>query len=215
VSQALVPTPADWPSHALVTGAWSSPTRDTIDTELQEFLARGPVVYAGFGSMKDTHGATRARVIVEAARLLGFSTLLVTGWGGLEPSSDHVDAPDVMVRRSVPHCEVLPGVSVAIHHGGAGTTHAMIRSGVPSVIMPFAADQPWWAARLKHLGLGPGAVSKSLTYPAQLKRALVTAIECGDAVRTASEFMALEDGLGRALALIEDAEAGVQDLRPA
>jgi sterol 3beta-glucosyltransferase len=120
-----------------------------------------------------------------------------------------------MVRSAVPHSEVLPQVAVAIHHGGAGTTHAMVRAGIPSVIMPFVADQPWWAARLKVLGLGPGAVSKSLTNPNTLKRAMVRAIECADAVRKASEFMALEDGLGRALSIIEDAEAGVQDLRPA
>jgi sterol 3beta-glucosyltransferase len=215
VSQALVPQPKDWPAHALVTGAWTSPTQGTMDAPLQEFLSSGPVVYAGFGSMKDTRGAARAAVIVEAARLLGFKTLLVTGWGGLEPSTEHVDAPDVMVRSSVPHAEVLPQVAVAIHHGGAGTTHAMIRAGIPSVIMPFVADQPWWAARLKVLGLGPGALSKSMTNPLALKRALVKAIECADAVRTAAEFMALEDGLGRALGVIEDAEAGVQDLRPA
>jgi hypothetical protein len=43
----------------------------------------------------------------------------------------------------------------------------------------------------------------------------VKAIECAEAVRKASEFMALEDGLGMALSIIEDAEAGVQDLRPA
>jgi sterol 3beta-glucosyltransferase len=91
----------------------------------------------------------------------------------------------------------------------------MIASGIPSVIMPFLADQPWWAARLKHLGLGPGAVPRSLTNPTTLNRALVGAIERRDAVRTAAEFMALEDGLGRALGIIEEAEAGVQDLRPA
>ena len=215
VSQALVPQPKDWPSHALVTGAWTSPTQGTMDAPLHEFLSTGPVIYAGFGSMKDNRGAARATVIVEAARLLGFKTLLVTGWGGLEPSAEHVDAPDVMVRSSVPHAEVVPMVAVAIHHGGAGTTHAMIRSGIPSVIMPFVADQPWWAARLKALGLGPGAVSKAITNPRTLSRALVTAIECADAVRTASELMTLEDGLGRALEIIEAAEAGVQDLRPA
>ncbi|CAB4644695.1 unannotated protein [freshwater metagenome] len=81
--------------------------------------------------------------------------------------------------------------------------------------MPFVADQPWWAGRLKILGLGPGPLSKSVTNPNTLKRALVKAIECGEAVRVASEFMALEDGLGRALSIIEDAEAGVQELRPA
>lgn len=215
ISQALVPQPADWPAWAVVTGAWASPSAGHVDAELSEFLSSGAIVYAGFGSMKDTKGATRADTIVRASRSLGFKTLLVTGWGGLEPSAEHVEAKDVMVRESVPHAEVLPLVAVAIHHGGAGTTHAMIRAGIPSVIMPFIADQPWWTARLYRAGLGPKALPRSLGNPSRVVRSLGKALECGDAVRAASTVMALEDGLGRALEILEDAEAGIHELRPA
>lgn len=214
VSGAIVAQPADWPPHAMITGHWHLPTPGTLDAELAEFLARGPIVYAGFGSMKDSGGEKRADTIVRAARSLGFTTLLVTGWGGLKPSLDHVASNDVMIRESVPHDLVLPRVDVAVHHGGAGTTHAMLRAGVPSVIMPFIADQPWWAARLMYSGLGPPALPRRTTSQRRLASALVAAITCGDAVRAAAAVIAGEDGLGRALSLLEDAEAGIIPLGP-
>ena len=213
VSQTLLPQPADWPAHAIVTGQWVLPSQEEPDAELAEFLAQGPIVYAGFGSMRDSRGAKRADTVVRAARTLGFKTLLVTGWGGLEPSLDHVAASDVLVRQAVPHSTVLPHIGVAVHHGGAGTTHAMLRAGVPSVIMPFIADQPWWAARLQRAGLGPAAVSRR-TSARRLTSALVNAITCGDAVRASATLIALEDGLGRALSVLEDAEAGMIALGP-
>jgi sterol 3beta-glucosyltransferase len=213
VSPTLVPQPADWPEYAVVTGQWSLPSTGVVDAELAEFLASGPIVYAGFGSMKDASGERRADTIVRAARELGFKTLLVTGWGGLLPSAEHVDSPDVMVRESVPHSVVLPDIAVAIHHGGAGTTHAMLRAGVPSVIMPFVADQPWWAERLHRAGLGPKAVSKTTKNSSALCRSLVAAIECREAVQDAKTEMATEDGLGSALSILEDAEAGMINLR--
>jgi sterol 3beta-glucosyltransferase len=91
----------------------------------------------------------------------------------------------------------------------------MLRAGVPSVIMPFLADQPWWASRLSLAGLGPKAVSRKSTNHRSLARALGEAIACGDAVRQAAEFIATEDGLGRALSVLEDAEAGMIPLGPA
>lgn len=214
ISQALVAQPADWPAHAVITGQWALPSGGALDTELATFLAEGPIVYAGFGSMRDTHGGQRAETVVRAARSLGFKTLLVTGWGGLEPSDDHVASEDVMIRESVPHSLVLPQIAVAVHHGGAGTTHAMLRAGVPSVIMPFLADQPWWAARLHRAGLGPAAMSRTTTNHRRLAGALVAAITRGDAVRETAAFIATEDGLGRALSLLEDAEAGMVALGP-
>ena len=35
----------------------------------------------------------------------------------------------------------LPHVSAAIHHGGAGTTHALVTYAVPQIVVPHAADQ--------------------------------------------------------------------------
>jgi len=154
VSPSIISPPKDWPDDVVMTGSWNTPGHGQLDEELAQFLEFGEVLYAGFGSMRDSRGVARADAIVQAARSLGMKTLMVTGWGGLVPGpTDHL-APDILVRESVPHTEVLPHCKVAIHHGGAGTLHAMLRAGVPSVIMPFLADQPWWARHLHQQKIG-------------------------------------------------------------
>ncbi|MDB4607017.1 glycosyltransferase [Pontimonas sp.] len=213
VSPTLISPPADWPEDVVITGAWHIPQRGQLDEELAQFLEFGPVLYAGFGSMKDSHGARRADTIVQAARSQGMRVLLVTGWGGLEPSALHEAAPDVLIRESVSHSEVLPHCAVAIHHGGSGTLHAMVRAGVPSVIMPFLGDQPWWADRLHRQGLGPTAISAKTTDYRKVASAIETARELRDVVQVAAFAMESEDGLAEAVRVIEEAEAGVHPFR--
>lgn len=215
VSPTLVPRPTDWPDFAHVTGQWHHPAQEDVDPELESFLAEGRILYAGFGSMRDAHGEARANALVKAARSLGMKTLLVTGWGGLVPSAEHDQAPDVLVRKAVAHSIVLPRVAVGIHHGGAGTTHAFLRAGTPSVIMPFLADQPWWGARLHSQGLGPQPLARTTTRASVIARAISDALSKRDQVERAATTMALEDGVGVALTILERAEAGVSPLRPA
>lgn len=214
VSPTLVPQPPDWPDFAHVTGHWHTPAEESPDSQLREFLASGSVVYAGFGSMRDSHGRRRADAIVKAARSRGMTTLLVTGWGGLVPSEEHHSAHDVLIRESVPHDAVLPRIEVGIHHGGAGTTHAMVRAGKPSIIMPFLGDQPWWAARLHAQGLGPGALHRKESRPSVVASALASALAQREKVKSAASLMVHEEGPSRALRILEEAEAGVSPLRP-
>jgi sterol 3beta-glucosyltransferase len=131
------------------------------------------------------------------------------------PSAAHEAAPDVLVRASVPHADVLPRVSVAIHHGGAGTVHSALRAGVPSVIIPFLGDQPWWARHLHQRGLGPQALPRKTTRYQDIAYVLVKAKSYRDAVKLASLQMATEDGLAKALEIMEQAEAGIHPFRAA
>jgi len=215
VSPTLVPHPSDWPDFAHVTGQWHRASEDDLDPELERFLREGPILYAGFGSMRDSRGQARTEAVVKAARSLGMKTLLVTGWGGLVPSAEHDQASDVLVRRAVPHSAVLSRVAVGIHHGGAGTTHAFVRAGTPSIIVPFLADQPWWAARLSSLGLNSKPLSRATTKPSVIAKSIKEALSKRDQVERAAATMAQEDGAGVALTIIERAEAGVSPLRPA
>jgi len=41
-----------------------------------------------------------------------------------------------------------------IHHGGAGTTTVAARAGAPQLIVPQIGDQPYWAGRVRDLGIG-------------------------------------------------------------
>ncbi len=59
---------------------------------------------------------------------------------------------------SIPHSWLFPRMSAVVHHGGAGTTGAGLRAGVPSIVTPFVADQPNWAKRIEALGVGPRAI---------------------------------------------------------
>lgn len=205
VSPAIVPQPADWPDTAIVTGHWHAPSRQTgaSDPEVEAFLATGSVVYAGFGSMRNGDARARARAIVAGARSLGMKSLLVTGWGGLDPEPDLTGRQDVMVTSSVDHDRLAGAVDVAIHHGGAGTTHAFVRAGIPSVIMPFLGDQPWWATRLARLGLGPKPLSRHTTSPAVIASALAEALDCQERINVVSGQMSHEDGCAIALQAIQ------------
>ena len=206
VSRVLVPQPSDWPSSATITGPWLSSTKEPQDSELDAFLNRGPTVYVGFGSMNDGHAnaRNRAATILAATRNLGYQTLLVTGWGGVSVNESD-DSPDVLVRPSVHHESVFPKVTAAIHHGGAGTTQRSLLAGTPTVIMPFLADQPWWATRLHAQGLGPPALNKKTNRPEEVSAALADAVSRVDKIKAVSQSMATEDGVGDAIQLLEDA----------
>ena len=78
---------------------------------------------------------------------------------------------------AVPHDWLFPRMAAVVHHGGAGTTAAGLRAGVPSVLVPFFGDQPFWGRRVHALGVGPPPIQrKSLTAP-KLAEAISSAVE--------------------------------------
>jgi sterol 3beta-glucosyltransferase len=79
--------------------------------------------------------------------------------------------------------------------------------------MPFIADQPWWAKLLHTRGYGPKPLSRKTTNPKRIAARLLQALDYSEATNTAGEAIRIEDGLGRALALMEQAESGVLTLR--
>lgn len=55
---------------------------------------------------------------------------------------------------SVPHDWLFPRIQGVVHHGGAGTTAAGLRAGLPTVIKPFFGDQRFWGQRIEELQVG-------------------------------------------------------------
>lgn len=63
--------------------------------------------------------------------------------------------PDSIYKiDSVPHDWLFPQIQGVVHHGGAGTTAAGLRAGLPTVIKPFFGDQRFWGQRVEELGVG-------------------------------------------------------------
>jgi sterol 3beta-glucosyltransferase len=142
-------------------------------------------------------------MVSETVARLGTRAIVASGYQGLrglEPSDR------VLVLRHAPHDWLFPKVSAVVHHGGAGTTGAAAAAGRPQVICPVGTDQPFWAARMRELGVAAAAPAlHSLTGPA-LQRALRQVLDDSDLRQRAIELgrrIRAEDGPGRAVSLLE------------
>jgi sterol 3beta-glucosyltransferase len=202
ISEHLVPRPPDWPARAHLTGPWVRSHATPPDPVVDEFVAGGPFLYAGLGSMASGDPVARASTIVQAARAAGLRALVVTGWGGLSLPAASAGA-DVLAVRSVDHAAVLPRARAALHHGGAGTVHAVARAGVPSIVVPFVADQPFWGKVLHRRGIAASPIRPRRLTVARLRGALDEADGMRDTAAAVGRSMAGEDGPGRALDVLE------------
>lgn len=203
VSPALLPRPDDWPERVHQTGAWYEEAPGaSSDPVVGDFVGAGPFVVASFGSMATGDASARSGTIVTAARSHGLRVLLVTGWGGLAlPAGCH--DPDVLAVRSVPFDAVLPLATLAVHHGGAGTAHAVARAGVPAVVVPVTADQPFWAAQLHRQGVAAAPIPLRRLSAGTLVPAMTDALSHRERAAEVGRVMRREHGVHRALDVIE------------
>ena len=168
---ALAPVPVTPGRTIFQTGAWVLADRTPLPAEIEAFLERGEApLLVGFGSMPAA--ASVSRPLIDAARAVGRRILISRGWAGL----DLIDsAPDCMVVGDVSHQTLFPRVAAVVHHGGAGTTAAAARAGLPQVVAPMFGDQFYWADRVVSLALGATTPYATLTEES-LTDALHTAL---------------------------------------
>lgn len=202
----MVPFPDDRRKPRHVVGYWTLPAPPTWSPPqgLEAFLLRGgPVVSIGFGSMGSNDPDATTTMVLGAARSAGVRVVLLSGAG--RPIAD-TDTDEVFQAASIPHDWLFPRVAAVVHHGGAGTTGAALRAGVPQLVVPFAVDQPFWGMRVAVLGVGPlpiprprltqprlaDALRRTLDDPGMLRRA-----------RTLGTLVRAEDGIGAAVAHFE------------
>jgi len=175
-SPSVLPRPRAWKTCTHVTGYWFLPYDSDWrpPTALTDFLSAGPPpVCIGFGSTADRDPESTTNIVLEALRHVGCRGLLLTGWGGLKPSS----LPDnVFAIEGAPHEWLFPRVAAAVHHAGAGTTAATLRAGLPSVPVPFVGDQFFWAQQLHRLGVAPRPLHPLKLSVKALEKAIAAAI---------------------------------------
>jgi sterol 3beta-glucosyltransferase len=203
ISPSILNRPGDWPDNARLCGQWVPSSAGWAPPRaLADFLAAGEApIYVGFGSMV---GFDQRRMLKEiVAAVAGRRALFYPGWSGVETAGLPAN---FFAVGDTPHSWLFPRTSLVIHHGGSGTTHSAARAGVPSVVVPFAGDQFFWAERLRRAGVAMGAVNgKDLRA-----QALLPAIEFAQApsvrarARALGESMRAEDGLAQATAAIEN-----------
>lgn len=157
-SPVLLPRPEDWPRDVAVTGAWE-PRHDPApaDDPLASWLEQHPhSVYVGFGSMLSPDPVGELRLVDAAARASGVSVVHRP-----DDSAPPLESTAmVRVVRDVDHRWLFPRCAAVVHHGGAGTTHAALAAGVPSVVVAHGFDQPFHGRRLHDLGVGPRPLAR-------------------------------------------------------
>ncbi len=162
-SPSVLPKPSDRDANTHVTGYWFLDAADrTPPAALVNFLENGPrPVYIGFGSMTNRDPEATAKLVLQALEKSGQRAVLLSGWGGLHKA----ELPkSVLMLESAPHDWLFPRMAALVHHGGAGTTAAGLRAGVPAQVAHFFGDQAFWGQRIADLGVGPAPIArKTLT----------------------------------------------------
>ncbi|GFG78869.1 putative glycosyltransferase [Mycobacterium paragordonae] len=145
---------AEWGGRRPFVGALTMGQPTDADDEVMSWIASGtPPIYFGFGSMPIGSLRSLVEKIAAACARLGERALICSG------PSDRTDLPHhdhVKVVRAVSHAAIFPACRAVVHHGGAGTTAAGLRAGVPTLILWITSDQPFWAAQVKLLDVGRG-----------------------------------------------------------
>lgn len=209
-SAAVIPPPKDWPdsvyqaSYCFLNTALNKEHYFTPSQKLQDFLEQEPKpFYVGFGSMIPRHPERLAQTIVSALTATGQRAVLCSGWGNVTQKDL---PPSVYLLDSVPHEWLFPKTVGAIHHGGAGTSAATLNAGIPSVVVPFFADQPAWGAQLKQLGVSPATLPQSELTQNSLAKNIRRILEEDSFQKRAKEIQSqlqAENGVARVVSIIE------------
>jgi sterol 3beta-glucosyltransferase len=165
-SPSVVPPPIDYPDWIRITGYWflSEGSDWTPPPQLLDFIARAradgkKVVYIGFGSIVVSDPAALTRTVVESVLKADVRCILSKGWSDRlgDPASVKVEIPlppEIYQIQAAPHDWLFSQIDAAAHHGGAGTTGASLRAGVPTIVKPFFGDQFFFGGRVEDLGVG-------------------------------------------------------------
>ena len=101
--------------------------------------------------------------------------------------------PEIIQIKSAPHDWLFRQIDAAAHHGGAGTTGASLRAGLPTIVKPFFGDQFFFGSRIEDLGVGiclkklnVTVFSRALWEATHSSRMIAKARFLGEAIRSVS-----------------------------
>lgn len=158
----------DWPRASVQCG-FPFYGQGEAGPALAEFLDAGaaPLVFT-LGSIVAHFEPRFYHAAVEAAQRLGMRAVLLTGRNSAVPGDL---PPGIFSAPYEPLGALLPRAAAVVHAGGIGTCAEALGAGVPSVVVPFAFDQPDNAWRLRKLGVA-GVVPRNSISAKNLAAAL-------------------------------------------
>ncbi len=206
----MAPHDPRWPGYVQPTGYWFAREDPgwTPPADLVEFLTQGErPVAVSLGVMSGTgkRAEQGARIILQALRENKVRAV-IQGWD--ERLRALETGGDIFYAGSLPHAWLFEQVSAVIHHGGFGTTAAVLRAGAPGIVIPHVIDQFYWGQQVRELGCGPQPIPRGKLTAEKLSAAIREALGSQGIACKAAELGAAirgePDGVARAVKLIED-----------
>jgi sterol 3beta-glucosyltransferase len=203
-SPSVLPPSSDWKPNVHVTGYFFFDVDNSYQPpiELQNFLHVGEApICVSFGSMLNRDAEKIDRIVGECLQRTGHRGIILSGWSKVHQSS----SKDLLYLEVVPHDWLLPHCKMIVHHGGAGTTSAGLRAGIPNIVVPFTADQPFWGNRVHAIGAGPKPIRVKELSVGSLTDA-VTKASHADVIQHAyavGQALKNDDGVRRSIHWIE------------
>jgi sterol 3beta-glucosyltransferase len=204
-SPGILPPSKDWRSDVHVTGYFFLKEYESYQpsAELLSFLHGGDSpICISFGSMVNRDVERIDKVVRDVLERTNNRGIILSGWSDVKKQTSE----NFLYLDAVPHDWLLPRCKMIIHHGGAGTTSAGLRAGIPSVVLPFTADQPFWGRRVHAIGAGPKPIPVRNLSSENLTQAIVEAEDhtlrgCAQAI---GQIIRSENGVQRAVDVIEN-----------
>ena len=174
---APLPSQTKLPPATAITGYWFLPQPPAWQppAPLLDFLAAGPPpVVITFGSILGGRAPdAMTHLLVDALAQSDQRGLIYRGWGDL---GNIRLPPTVLAIEATPHDWLFARCAAVVHHGGAGTTAATLRAGLPSVVVPVFGDQLFWGERLHALNVTPPPLPRRQLTGANLAVAIRQAV---------------------------------------
>jgi UDP:flavonoid glycosyltransferase YjiC (YdhE family) len=142
----------EWNGRRPFVGALTMELPTDADGEVASWIAAGtPPIYFGFGSTPVQSPADTIAMIAAACTELSERALIYPGTSGSHCISN---SDNVKLVGPVNYAAIFPSCRAVVHHGGAGTTAAGLRAGVPMLVLWDVADQPLWGAQVTRMKVG-------------------------------------------------------------
>ena len=208
-SPSVVVPPLDYSDWIRVTGYWFldeasdwAPPKELTDFIKNARTDQKKIVYIGFGSIVVSDPAALTKTVVESVLKADVRCILSKGWsdrlGSKDAAVSEVPLPvEILQIKSAPHDWLFKQIDAAAHHGGAGTTGASLRAGLPTIIKPFFGDQFFFGSRVEDLGVGiclkklnVSILSRALWEATHSERMVIKAKVLGEQIRKVSHELA-------------------------
>jgi UDP:flavonoid glycosyltransferase YjiC (YdhE family) len=194
----------EWSGRRPFVGSLTMELPTDADDEVLSWIAAGtPPIYFGFGSTGVEFPPHTVAMIGAACMELGERALIYSGMQGFNqiPHFDHVK-----VVGAVNYAAIFPACRALVHHGGAGTTAAGMRAGIPTLILWLTADQPIWAAAVNRLKVGSARCFSATTQESLVAdlRSILTPQYVTRAREVATQMTKPAESVASAADLLED-----------